>query len=126
MIEGQWGLITADFGMLTQVQLENARLAILKRLPRNNFSLTMHGTAWEEFPMTKRPKESRMGGGKGNIHHFAYKLTTGVPIFEFVATSPYRLSQSEAEAIFLPARILLPLQTVVVPHGRVDEYSVFK
>jgi len=30
---------------------------------------------------TERQK-SRYGGGKNNIHHLAFKFTTGVPLFE--------------------------------------------
>lgn len=126
MIQGQWGLITSDFGMITSVQLENARLAILRRMPRNSFQLTMPASDREEFPVIRRAKESRMGGGKGNIHHFGYKLSTGVPLFELVGTGTNRLTKSQAEAIFLPAKVLIPLVTIVVPHGRVDEYNVFK
>jgi hypothetical protein len=34
--------------------------------------------------------------------------------------------QAEAEAVFMAGRVYLPLSTVVVPQGRVDEYSIFK
>ncbi|AAZ12460.1 50S ribosomal protein L16, putative [Trypanosoma equiperdum] len=125
LIRGQWGLITADFGMVTQSQMENARLAILRRLPRGSFTLTMH-TDYEEFPVVKKSPESRMGAGKANIHHFAFKFTTGVPLFEIMPISARRLNQAEAEGIFLAGRPFIPLQTVVVPQGRVDEYHVFK
>lgn len=125
LIHGLYGLITTDFGMVTQSQLENARLAILRRMPRGAFALTMH-TDYEEFPVVKKSPESRMGAGKSNIHHFAYKFTTGVPLFEITALSARRLNQAEAEGIFLAGRAFIPLQTAVVPRGRVDEYHVFK
>lgn len=125
LIKGLWGLITADFGMVTQSQMENARLAILRRMPRGAFNLTMH-TDYEEFPVVKKSPESRMGAGKSNIHHFAYKFTTGVPLFEIIALGDRRLTQAEAEGIFLAGRPFIPLETRVVPQGRVDEYSVFK
>eukprot|EP00758_Cryptobia_borreli_P001639 Tbor_TRINITY_DN2409_c0_g1::TRINITY_DN2409_c0_g1_i1::g.2577::m.2577/K02878/RP-L16, MRPL16, rplP; large subunit ribosomal protein L16 len=124
LIKGQWGLITTDFGMLTQTQLENARLAILRRMPRGCFSLVMH-THFEEFPVVKKAPESRMGGGKANIHHFAYKFTTGIPLFELNSLSSRRIDVVEANGIFLAGRAHLPLTTVVVPQGRVDEYNVF-
>jgi ribosomal protein L16/L10AE len=126
LIKGQWGLITSDFGMLTTTQLENARLAILRRLPRGSWNLIMH-TDYQEFPVIRKQPESRYGGGKSNIHHFAYKLTTGVPLFEIVpAATNKKLMQAEAEAVFMAGRVYLPLSTVVVPQGRVDEYSIFK
>lgn len=125
LIKGLYGLITVDFGMVTQSQLESARLAILRRIPRGAFSLVMH-TDFEEFPVVKKSPESRMGAGKSNIHHFAYKFTTGVPLFEIFPTGARRLNQAEAEGIFLAGRPFIPLQTAVVPRGRVDEYHVFK
>lgn len=125
LIQGIWGLITTDFGMVTQTQLENARLAILRRLPRGAFSLVMH-TDYEEFPVVKKSPESRMGAGKANIHHFAFKFTTGIPLFEITALGNRRLTKAEAEGIFLAGRPFIPLETKVVPQGRVDEYSVFK
>lgn len=125
LIKGLFGLITTDFGMVTQAQLENARLAILRRIPRGAFSLVMH-TDYEEFPVVKKSPESRMGAGKSNIHHFAYKFTTGIPLFEIYANGPRRLNAAEAEGIFLGGRPFIPLQTAVVPRGRVDEYLVFR
>lgn len=125
LITGLWGLITTDFGMVTQSQIENARLAILRRMPRGAFTLVMH-TDYEEFPVVKKSPESRMGAGKSNIHHFAFKFTTGVPLFEIVPLNNRRMSQAEAEGIFLAGRAFIPLETRVVPQGRVDEYSIFK
>jgi ribosomal protein L16/L10AE len=125
LIEGQWGLITSDFGMISATQLENCRLAILRRMPRNAFTLVMH-TDYEEFPVVRKSPEARMGGGKANIHHFGYKFTTGIPLFEIAATGTQKLHQSEAEGIFMGGRIYLPIDTIVVPQGRVDEYTVFK
>ncbi|CAD2219330.1 large subunit ribosomal protein L16 [Angomonas deanei] len=125
LIHSHYALITTDFGMVMQSQMEEARLAILRRMPRGAFALTVHSD-FEEFPIVQKSPESRMGAGKSNIHHFAYKFTTGVPLFEMVALSSRRLSQAEAEGIFLAGRPLLPLQTAVVPQGRVDEYHVFK
>lgn len=126
LIKGQWGLITADFGMVTHTQLENARLAILRRMPKNTFTLVTHSD-YEEYPITKKPPESRMGKGKAAIHHFAFKFTTGVVLFEMMPTrGEIFMNQRTAEAVFLAGREFIPLQTVVVPQGRVDEYHVFQ
>ena len=126
LINGQWGLITADFGVVTINQLEEARLAILQRLPGGGiFNLVMHTDMYEEFPMGHKPQEARMGKGKTAIHHYAYKFTTGIPLFEIEGTRQM-LKKNEAEVIFLKARTCLSLETKVVPQGRVDEYIVFK
>ena len=125
LITGQWGLITADFGMVNTTQMENARLAILRRLPRGSWNLVTH-TEYEEMPVMRKAPESRMGGGKNNLHHFAFKFTTGIPLFQLHSVAGARLSQVEAEAVFMAGRIFIPINTVVVPQGRVDEYTVFK
>ena len=112
--------------MINANQLENARLAIMRRLTKGLWNLVTH-TEYEEFPVVKKSPESRYGGGKSNINHFAFKFTTGIVIFELFPTNPsMRFHQVEAEAVFMAGRIFLPIQTVVVPQGRVDEYTVFK
>jgi ribosomal protein L16/L10AE len=125
LIQGQWGLITADFGVITMAQMENARLAILRRMPRADFTLTMH-TDYLEAPFAKKNPEARFGGGKSALHSFIFKFTTGVPLFEIVPTKGVKIPEVHAQGIFLTARQFLPIETVVVPQGRVDEYTVFK
>jgi ribosomal protein L16/L10AE len=125
LIQGQWAIITTDFGMVNATHLENARLAILRRLPKGSWNLVTRSDH-EESPVVRRTPESRYGGGKSNLHHFAYKLTTGVPLFELFPLGRARLTQIEAESALLPGRICIPIATAVVPQGRVDEYSIFK
>ena len=133
LIHGLWGLITADFGCITMNQMEEARLEIVHRMPPSEvFQLIMH-TDREEIPLGHKPAEARMGKGKTSIHHFVFKLTTGIPLFEIqlnpnVDDPRYKnlMSRTEAEIIFLKGRSCLPLETVVVPQGRVDEYHVFR
>ena len=125
LIEGQWGLITTDYGLVTMTHMENARLAILRRMPRTKFSLVMH-TDHLESPIVKKNSEARFGGGKSAINSFAFKFTTGIPLFELNALGPEKITRTQAENIFFVARQFIPLSTSVVPQGRVDEYSVFK
>jgi ribosomal protein L16/L10AE len=125
LIQGQWGLITADFGLITMTQMENARLAILRRIPRSQFTLNMH-TDYMESPIVKKNPEARFGGGKSNISVFAFKFTTGIPLFELAPIGNARITEAHANGIFLTARKFLPIETTVVPQGRVDEYTVFK
>ena len=128
LIKGQWGLITSDFGIVSQSQLENARLAILKRMPRDIFTLHVH-TDYQEIPQCPRPREQRQGRGMPAIHHFAFKFTTGIPLFELIPIHKENgptITRAMANGIFLSGRMFIPVDTVVVPQGRVHEYSVFK
>ena len=127
LIQGQWALITSDYGACKFSSIENARLAILRRVPRTTHNLITH-TDFEEFPMSIKPQEARCGVGVPAIKHFAYKFATGVPLFELTITpgNQVKLTKLEAEAIFFPGRLILPMDTIVVPQGRVDEYNCFK
>ena len=136
LVRGLWGLITKDFGNITVTQMEDARLAILQRLPSGGLFQLHMNTELEEFPMGFKPPEARMGKGKTTIHHYIFRVTTGVPLFEirFHPDKEAALSQvskmymhrAEAEVIFLKGRLCLPIETIVVPQGRVDEYTVFR
>ena len=136
LIYGLWGLITKDFGNITMTQMEDARLAILQRMPSGGLFTLHMNTDLEEFPMGFKPPEARMGKGKTAIHHYIFRLTTGIPLFEIryhpdkeeamMKTHKVHMHRAEAEVIFLKGRLCLPIETVVVPQGRVDEYSVFK
>ena len=76
---GRFGLKATDRGHLTSRQVEAARRAITRFIKRE-------GKLWiRVFPaqaFTKKPNETRMGGGKGAVDHYATKILPGRIIFE--------------------------------------------
>lgn len=76
---GEIGLKASSSGIITASQLESARRIITRKIKRK-------GKLWlrifPDFPVTSKPKESRMGKGKGSVSHWAVKIKSGVTLFE--------------------------------------------
>jgi large subunit ribosomal protein L16 len=76
---GKYGLRTIDRGWITSRQIEAARRAMTRSLKRG-------GKIWirlfPDHPVTKKPNETRMGGGKGAVSHYVAVIKPGKVIFE--------------------------------------------
>lgn len=76
---GEFGLKAAAAGNLSSRQIEAARRAITHSIRRG-------GRVWIRiFPdkiMTKKPPETRMGGGKGDLFEYVVQVKPGRIIFE--------------------------------------------
>ena len=68
---GEFGLKALEPGWVTSRQIEAARIAITRFVKRG-------GQVWTRIfpdkPITKKPAETRMGKGKGNVAKQALKL----------------------------------------------------
>lgn len=76
---GEFGLVAETSGNISSRQIEAARRAITHFIKRG-------GRVWirifPDRPVTKKPPETRMGGGKGDIHEYVAPVYTGRVIFE--------------------------------------------
>ena len=76
---GEYGLLTEDRGLITSRQIEAARRAITHYTQRG-------GRLWIRIfphkPITKKPAETRMGGGKGDVFEFVAPVKPGRMLFE--------------------------------------------
>jgi large subunit ribosomal protein L16 len=76
---GEFGLQTLERGHLTNNQIEAARVAINRHLKRQ-------GKVWIRLfpwkPFTKKPLETRMGKGKGNVEGWVAPVKPGRVLFE--------------------------------------------
>ncbi|MEK7517197.1 MAG: 50S ribosomal protein L16 [Patescibacteria group bacterium] len=76
---GEFGLLTEDRGLITSRQIEAARRAITHYTQRG-------GRLWIRIfphkPITKKPAETRMGGGKGDVFEFVAPVKPGRMLFE--------------------------------------------
>jgi len=76
---GEYGLLTEDRGIITSRQIEAARRAITHYTQRG-------GRLWIRIfphkPITKKPAETRMGGGKGDVFEFVAPVKPGRMLFE--------------------------------------------
>ena len=92
---GDFGLQAAECGRVTARQIEAARMAITRHVKRA-------GKLWirvfPDRPVTKKPLEVRMGGGKGSVELWAADVQPGRVLYEIqgvpesVAREAFRLA----------------------------------
>jgi large subunit ribosomal protein L16 len=103
MAFGEYGLKSLDASYVTDRQIEAARVAINRHMKRV-------GKLWVRIfpdkPITRKPAEVRMGGGKGAPDHWAAVVKPGRILFE-LSGCPENVAQ---EAFELAAH-KLPVKT---------------
>ncbi|MFH1771390.1 MAG: 50S ribosomal protein L16 [Candidatus Omnitrophota bacterium] len=76
---GEYGIKALGSAWLTNNQLETARIILTRRLRRG-------GKLWirvfPDKPITKKPADTRMGGGKGDVVGWVVRIRRGTVIFE--------------------------------------------
>jgi len=81
---GEYGLQVLESGWLTSRQLEAARVALTRYIKRG-------GKVWINVfphkPVTKKPAETRMGGGKGAPENWVAVVKPGKILFELSGVS---------------------------------------
>jgi large subunit ribosomal protein L16 len=92
---GDYGLKAMHCGLITDRQIEAARIAMTRYIKRG-------GKVWirifPDKPITKKPAEVRMGSGKGPLDHWACVIRPGKILFEMegvtldIATEAMRLA----------------------------------
>ena len=76
---GEFGLLSEDAGWISSREIEAARRAITHYTSRG-------GRVWirifPDKPITKKPAETRMGSGKGDVFEFVAPVKPGRMLFE--------------------------------------------
>ncbi len=103
---GTFGLRSESSGQITSRQIESARRAMTHFTKRG-------GRIWIRIfpatPTTKKPPETRMGGGKGDIHEYVTKVGPGRMLFEMSG-----VSEEIAKEAFRLASHKLPVKSSFV------------
>lgn len=103
---GEYGLQSMEMGWVSSRQIEAARRAITHYIARG-------GKVWirifPDKPITKKPPETRMGSGKGDVYEYVAVVKPGRMLFEMGGVS----KQIADEALRLAA-YKLPVKTIVV------------
>lgn len=103
---GSFGLKADGTERITSRQIEAARRAMTRHVKRG-------GKIWirifPDTPITKKPAEVRMGGGKGGVDHYAAKVRPGMMLFEMDG-----VSEELARAAMGLAAYKLPIKTKFV------------
>ncbi|MCS7221647.1 MAG: 50S ribosomal protein L16 [Anaerolineae bacterium] len=110
---GEYGLQALEPCWMTSRQIEAARRAIVRYIRRG-------GRVWirifPDKPVTRKPAETRMGGGKGNVDHWVAVVQPGRMIFEVGGVS----EEIAREALRLASH-KLPIRTQFVARAAVAE-----
>jgi large subunit ribosomal protein L16 len=103
---GEYGLTSDGLGWISSRQIESARRAITHYTQRG-------GRLWiriyPDKPVTKKPPEVRMGGGKGDVHEYVAPVKPGRMIFEMGGVS----REIAVEALRLASH-KLPVKTKII------------
>ena len=96
---------------ITARQIESARIAITRRLQRGG---RVYIRVFPDKPVSKKPAEVRMGGGKAANEYWAAVVKPGKIMFEVSG-----VARSEAEAALKLASYKLPIPTKIVHRDRI-------
>ena len=103
---GKYGLKASTRGRITARQIEAARRAMTRYIKRG-------GNIWirifPDKPITKKPLETRMGKGKGNVEYWVAQIQPGRVLYEVEG-----VSEELAREAFALAAAKLPVQTTFV------------
>ena len=103
---GNFGLKAIGRGRLTARQIEAARRAMTRHIKRG-------GRIWirvfPDKPITEKPIQVRMGGGKGSVEYYVAEIKPGKVLYEMDG-----VSESLAREAFALAAAELPIRTTFV------------
>lgn len=103
---GEFGLKSLERGRMTARQIEAARRAMTRHIKRG-------GRVWirvfPDKPISKKPAEVRMGGGKGSPEYFVAEIQPGKMLYEMDG-----VSEELARQAFRLAAAKLPFKTTFV------------
>jgi len=106
---GDFGLMSTENGRITARQIEAARIAMTRHIKRG-------GQIWikvfPHFPVSKKPAEVRMGGGKGSVDRYEARIRAGRIMYEMKGVD----KETATKALELAAS-KLPLQTKLIIRG---------
>ena len=100
---GDYGLQSLENERITSRQIESARRAITGHTKRG-------GKLWvrifPQIPVTKKPLDVKMGGGKGNPEYWVAKVKAGTMLFEMKG-----IDEPTAREAMRLAAMKLPVKT---------------
>lgn len=103
---GEYGLMADGASWITSRQIESARRAITHHTQRG-------GRLWirifPDKPITKKPAETRMGSGKGDVFEFVAPVRPGRMLFEMAGVD----KETAFEALRLASH-KLNVKTIIV------------
>ena len=103
---GKYGLKASTRGRITARQIEAARRAMTRHIKRGgNNGIRI----FPDKPITKKPLETRMGKGKGNVEYWVALVQPGKMLYEMSG-----VEEETAREAFRLAAAKLPVKTTFV------------
>ena len=103
---GEYGLKATARGRITARQIEAGRRTITRTVKRG-------GKLWirifPDKPVSRKPLEVRMGGGKGNVEYWVSLVQPGRMLYEIEG-----VTEEQAREAFALAAAKLPIKTAFV------------
>ena len=103
---GEYGLKAVGRGRLTARQIEAARRAMTHHIKRGG---QIRIRIFPDKPISRKPAEVRMGGGKGNPEYFVAEIRPGTMLYEMDG-----VDEVPARQAFRLAAAKLPIKTIFV------------
>ncbi len=103
---GEFGLQSLECGRLTTQQIEAARVAVTRHVKRG---AKLWVRVFPDKPVTKKPAETRMGKGKGDVAGYVAPIKRGTMLYEISGLAP----NAAREALRLASH-KLPVKTRIV------------
>jgi large subunit ribosomal protein L16 len=103
---GEYGLQAVEPAWVTAQQIEAVRITISRRLKKVG---RLFLRIFPDKPFTKKPAETRMGKGKGNVEGWVSVVKRGRIMFEIAG-----LDEVTSKEILRNAAYKLPLKTKIV------------
>lgn len=108
---GEFGLKAMECGWVSSRQIESARRALTHSIRRG-------GRVWirifPDKPITKKPPETRMGSGKGEVAEYVSVVRPGRMLFEMAGVG----REAAAEAMRL-AGVKLPIKSKFIAREKI-------
>ena len=112
MAFGEYGLQATESGKLTSRQIEAARIAITRHVRRG---AKLWIRVFPHKPITKKPAETRMGKGKGDVDSYVAPVKRGTMLYEISG-----INMELVKEAFRLASHKLPIKTRVVARNEGD------
>ncbi len=103
---GEYGLQAIEPGWLTAQQIEACRVTMNRRIKKIG---KLYLRVFPDKPVTKKPAETRMGKGKGNVEFWVAVIKRERVMFEVAG-----LDEARARKVLQSASYKLPMKTRVV------------
>lgn len=103
---GNYGLKALSAGWITSNQIEAARVTLARKTRKGG---KMWIRIFPDKPVTTKPNEVGMGGGKGDVSNYVSVVRPGKVLFEISGISP-----EEAREVLVHAGHKLPVKTKVI------------